>query len=145
MRLPGHRKNNIRPLFPHNNTTTHLKPFRHVCRPHQDMLCISLLTLVNSLLGFPFLVAATVRRSVPPSNTFRPFCPLSAARSSLLNAFTHPEHICACASLNHVRALASFKETESGGYAIESIMENRLTGTYLSLTLLTSGGPHAIG
>lgn len=30
----------------------------------QDMLCISVLTLINSLLGLPWLVAATVRRSV---------------------------------------------------------------------------------
>jgi hypothetical protein len=29
----------------------------------QDLLCISFLTLVNSLLGLPWLVAATVRRS----------------------------------------------------------------------------------
>jgi hypothetical protein len=28
------------------------------------MLCISVLTLINSLLGLPWLVAATVRRSV---------------------------------------------------------------------------------
>ena len=75
---------------------------------HLDMLLISILTFFNSILGFPWLVAATVR------------------------------------SINHVRSIASFKRTESGGEVIEKCMEQRVTGigihAFIGLAVLYGRG-----